>query len=552
MHAHITQASAIGALPIVLASFAAGAAFALAVLALTRTLFGRREVLRRSEHQLRAVLDQMPIGVVIAAAPGGEVQFANPEVERLLGHPIVPGPDWEAGPGYGAVHPDGTPYPPQDHPLLRALEAGARVDRELLRYRRPDGRTVELEVSSAPILDQGGRAHLAVTTLQDVTQERAAEEALRQAQRMEAIGQLTGGIAHDFNNLLTAVLGNLSLLLKRGVDGPSRPLVEHAVHAARRGAALTAQLLAFSRRQKLQTERLDLNGLIERMGGLLSVTLGGALKVDFRPGDGLPQVLADATQLELALLNLAINARDAMAAGGTLTIATGAGVISRQQAPHEPEPGDYVWVAVADTGTGMPPEVQARAFEPFFTTKPAGRGSGLGLSQVLGLVKQIGGGVRIESEPGNGTRLTLYLRAGAVEEVRPPPRRPPEVPIARIRGSLLVVDDDADVRDFLAELFSGRGGRVECVESGLAAIARVRSGFRPDLTLLDVAMPEMSGVETARRLRQIDPGLQMVLMTGYMDPSDTGLDLIGLQVLAKPFDPDALLEMVAKRLARAA
>ena len=541
-----------------LASWVAGGTLALLGLAIVAVIFDRRfealaareaEASRRSERQFRSVLDQMPVGVVIAS-PSGEVQFANAEVERLLGHQISAGSDWDSGRHLRGLHADGRPYAPDDYPLTRTLQTSARVDRELMRYHREEGAFVELEVSSAPILNEQGEAYLAVMALQDVTARREAEGALLQSQRMEAVGQLTGGIAHDFNNLLTAVLGNLALAQKRMDSRSIRPFLENATHAAKRGAALTAQLLAFSRRQKLKTEAVDLNTLIDRMGGLLSVTLGGAFKVNFRSAADLPFAVADPTQLELALLNLAINARDAMAAGGTLTITTGACVVDRQDAPHEPEPGDYVFVSVADTGTGMAPEVLARVFEPFFTTKPSGKGSGLGLSQVLGLTKQIGGGLRIDTKAGVGSTIVLYLRPAAAEAAELAVHTTTRPDGAEIAGALLVVDDDADVRRFLVDLLSGRVGRVESDESGLAAITRVRGGFRPDLTLLDIAMPEMSGVETARRLRLIEPDLPVLLMTGYAD-HDQASDLDGLQVLQKPFDPDALLDLIAKKLSQA-
>ena len=273
--------------------------------------------------------------------------------------------------------------------------------------------------------------------MHEIEQRRRAEAALVQAQKMEAIGQLTGGLAHDFNNLLTAVVGNLDLIRMRATDSRIVRQAENAFKAAERGSKLTAQLLAFSRTQKLATTPVDLNALITGMSELVKQTLGAEIRVKTDLASGLPHALADANQLELAILNLSINARDAMPDGGALTIST-------RQDPVEKE---RVIISVADTGTGMTPEVAARAFDPFFTTKPPGKGTGLGLSQVYGIVRQIGGDVLIDTAPGKGARINIVLRvAGRLAEDKSP------ATTGLLRGSetVVVVDDDADVRQIMS------------------------------------------------------------------------------------------------------
>jgi signal transduction histidine kinase len=247
----------------------------------------------------------------------------------------------------------------------------------------------------------------------EIDERRRAEDQLARVQRMEAVGQLSGGIAHDFNNLLQAVIGNLDLAKGRSTDPRTLKFLDQGLAAAERGAKLTSQLLAFSRRQRLEPAAVDINALVRGLAEILRSTLGGAVAIEIALAEDLWRGFADATQLELIVLNLAINARDAMPEGGTLTIATRNVTLGMPARPEEPQPGDYVELSVTDTGTGIPPDMLARVFEPFFTTKEVGKGSGLGLSQVLGLTQQLGGGVRIDSEPGKGTTVRVFLpRAG--------------------------------------------------------------------------------------------------------------------------------------------
>lgn len=367
----------------------------------------------------------------------------------------------------------------------------------------------------------------------EITQRRKAETALLQAQKMEAVGQLTGGLAHDFNNLLTAVVGNLDLIKARASDQRIIRLAENAYKAAERGAKLTSQLLAFSRTQKLTTAPIDVNSLIEHLRDMLHQSLGAQVRLQTNLSPSLPAATADANQLELAILNLSINARDAMAEGGTLTIRTALG------SP------DRVLITVSDTGCGMSPEVLARAFDPFFTTKPPGRGTGLGLSQVYGIIKQIGGDVSIKSEIGRGTEVTLVLPR-ASDQVHTHSIQSSEVERGR-HEKLLVVDDDDDVRSIMSSVLSEIGYVVAEAVDGSSALTMFDE-FRPHLVVADFAMPGMTGGELSAALRRREPNVRVLLVTGFADSSAIEQIDANAHVLRKPFRPAELATAVRAAL----
>ena len=382
----------------------------------------------------------------------------------------------------------------------------------------------------------------------EIAERERMQEALQHSQKLEAIGQLTAGVAHDFNNLLTAVLGNLEMIEPR-LEG-TEPLgrLRSARAAAERGAQLTHQLLAFSRKQHLAPKPLDLNQLIGEASDMLFRTIGATVRIETVLMDGLWPALVDPTQIELVLLNLAINGRDAMPDGGRLTIRTAN--VSRGDAPEGLPPGDYVLVSVTDTGTGMSEEVLAKAIEPFFTTKEVGKGSGLGLSMVHGVAMQLGGGLRITSRVGLGTTVSVYLpRAHRRSRVG----REAHTPSATVHrpATLLVVDDDPDVRDVAVNYLESRGYRVLAAGNGPVALGVLARGERVDLLVVDMAMPGMNGVEVIRRARERQPELRAMLVTGYADiaafsPADGDL------LLRKPYRLDRLADSVAEALHRAA
>jgi signal transduction histidine kinase len=380
--------------------------------------------------------------------------------------------------------------------------------------------------------------------LGQIEERERVESTLNQLQRLEAVGQLTSGVAHDFNNLLTVVLGNIGFLEKSLRQGAgSESMLQRLGYmrvAAERGAKLTDHLLSFSRRQRLEPRSLDLTEAVSAMRDLLQSTLGGSIRIDTRLRRDLWPAMADPTQLELAVLNLAINARDAMEVGGTLHVETENVALGPPAAPEEPPAGEYVSICVADTGSGMTPEVRAKVFEPFFTTKEVGKGSGLGLSQVLGFAKQSGGGVRIVSSVGEGASVYIYLpRASA--RAAPEVGKPRDASDGRsVREAvILLVDDDNAVREVTSSLLHDLGYFVLEAGSGGAALELLEHEQRIDLMLIDFAMPGMNGAEIARLARSARPGMPILFVTGYADRAAlAGVD--ERHIIGKPFLDDEL------------
>ena len=386
----------------------------------------------------------------------------------------------------------------------------------------------------------------------EAIERQAAEAQLRQVQKMEAVGQLTGGIAHDFNNMLAVVVGGIDLARRR-LSGPRRDVQLHlnnAMEGATRAAALTRRLLSFARSEPLLPERVESPMLIMGMRDLLDRTLGERIKVETDLLDDAWPVFVDSHQLENAILNLAVNARDAMDGDGTLTISL-ANRTMTANAVGDIQPGDYLEIAVKDTGCGMTPEVRERAFEPFFTTKEVGKGTGLGLSQIFGFAHQSGGEVGIESEVGKGTTVSLYLPRTQAQAtnvtVHPAAQRIDEdftVPGARI----MLVEDDARVRNATVDALEDLGYEPVACSGGAEAMERfAEEDF--DLVISDVVMPEMTGPELVRELRQRRPDIAVLFVTGYVGDGETD-DLIGYELLRKPFTVGALASAVATSLAR--
>ncbi|MDH4094846.1 MAG: PAS domain S-box protein [Betaproteobacteria bacterium] len=383
--------------------------------------------------------------------------------------------------------------------------------------------------------------------------ERAAtEETLLHAQRLEALGQLTGGVAHDFNNLLMVITGNLQILEDLAADRPQAlALARQAMGAAERGALLTRKLLAFARRQPLHPRPLDLNHLVLEFCDLARRTLGENVSVHEDLDALLPPVVADAAELETALLNLAVNARDAMPGGGTLTLSTRRARVApgKRTSDADLEPGNYAVVAVGDTGTGMSPGVAARAIEPFFTTKEIGKGSGLGLSMVYGFARQSGGTVRLESEPGAGTTVRLYLPLPA--DAAQPDVAGPGSPVPVGSEAVLVVEDQGPVREIAAGFLSHLGYRVHQAADAEAALRVLRTEPDIDLLFTDLALPGMDGVALAQQARALRPALRVLYTTGYA----SGSMLARLPeaergaVLAKPYRREELAFLVRRALA---
>jgi PAS domain S-box-containing protein len=390
---------------------------------------------------------------------------------------------------------------------------------------------------------------------QEVAERREAEEALRQAQKMEAVGQLTGGIAHDFNNLLTIIIGNIDTVLRRfdgGTDPRARRSLESALKGAERAASLTQRLLAFSRRQPLDPKTIDVGRLLAGMSDLLTRSISESIAIQIVTDPNLWPVEADPHQLENAILNLAVNARDAMPGGGSLTIGA-RNVEVGASVPEGVQSGSYVAISVADSGIGMSPETVAKVFDPFFTTKEVGKGTGLGLSMVYGFAKQSGGHIEIESTEGEGTTVRLLLGRKSEDAAIDVESEKAAIEASGGSETVLVVEDDDEVRAYTVGILRELGYRVVEAYDGVSAIRLLeREDFSIDLLLTDVVMPQMSGEELAERARAMQPQLKVLYASGYTrdaimrdDRLETGVDLI-----SKPFTYATLAAKVRETLGR--
>ncbi len=507
----------------------------------TRDLAAARDALVERETRLRALFDSTfqfiglltPDGTLLEANETA-LAFGGLTREQAVGRPFWTLSWWDTGEAEQA--------------RLRAAIAAA-AEGEPQRYeavvRGKGGRLATIDFSLRPMRDPQGRITLLMPEGHDLTELKAAEARLRESQKMEALGQLTGGVAHDFNNLLMAVLGNLALLRKRLPEEPRLlRLIDGAQQGAERGAALTQRLLAFARRQELRPQPLDMRELVAGLRSLLERSAGPTTTLRIAVPEGLPPALADANQLELALLNLVVNARDAMPAGGVVEITAGSAEAPGPGAPARLLAGRYLRLEVRDTGTGMDPQVLARATEPFFTTKGAGHGSGLGLSMVQGLAEQSGGGLALSSRPGAGTTVAIWLPiaegAALAEPAQPRLAAGPRAPACRV----LVVDDDPLVLAGTAMMLEDLGHRAVAAASAAEALALLAAQPGFDLVLTDFAMPGMTGLELAEQLRRDRPGLPVALVTGFAElPASAGA---WLTRMAKPYRQEELADLVAR------
>jgi signal transduction histidine kinase/CheY-like chemotaxis protein len=387
--------------------------------------------------------------------------------------------------------------------------------------------------------------------IREMAERQAAEQALRLSEKLTAIGQLTGGVAHDFNNVLTAVLGNLELVERHLKDDRLKRMVQSATRAALRGAKLTEQLLAYARKQRLVPQAIDLNQMLG--GGMVDMlrrTLGGTTTIATNLAPDLWTALVDPTQIELMVLNLAINARDAMPIGGRITISTRNVARGDADRPADLAAGEYVMFAVADNGSGMPEDVAAKAFEPFFTTKAPGKGSGLGLSQVYGVAQQLGGTVRLKTRLGEGTTIEVFLpRTEAKAQTAGPAEAPPSS--ARHRATILVVDDEEDVRDVAVAHLDALGYRTYTAANGAAAMEIIAADKTIDAVLADYAMPGMTGADLARMALATRPDLPIIMVTGHADLAKIDKQVKGVVLLKKPYRQHELAGCVETVLARA-
>jgi signal transduction histidine kinase/ActR/RegA family two-component response regulator len=515
--------------------------------------------LRKGEERLRLALDAGRVAVWEWNPEDGRFECSD----RLFSFAGLPrGGFGGTLPGFAAsLHPEDRP------PFLEAVDGSVRAGKDFsleLRTRLPETEPRRIQIRGRAAQAPSGEAVRIMGAAIDITDRVKAEEDLRkareglvQAQKLEAIGRLAGGIAHDFNNMLTAINGYCEILLP-GVHG--QPELEDGIReihkSGRRAAALTRQLLAYSRRQIMRLSPIELNAAIDRMTGLFRRLINADIEIEFRFEPDLPPILADLSQVEQIVMNLAINARDALPGGGKIRFATARMAVREEDRPRYPEvePGNYVAMAVSDDGVGMDADVRARIFEPFFTTKDQGKGTGMGLSTVYGIVKQSHGHILVDSAPGVGSTFTVLFPAGSGDS---PPERDGGSPAGKepAKATLLVVEDEESIRTYLRRLLESKGYMVLAAASGEAAL-EVEAAWhdRIHLLLTDVVMPGMNGRELADRISGRRPGLMALFISGYTDDAilQEGVPEKDRFFLHKPFTSEALLDKVRAILRRVA
>ena len=521
------------------------------VVCVSRDLTERRraeQAKAEAESKYQMIVEKVAaISYIAELGMEGRWRYVSPQIESILGYTQE---EWltDSAKWVRHVHPDDVPSVEEAE---NACLAGRAFQAEY-RLMRKDGRVIWVSDSAVVVRGAEGMS-LMEGIIVDITERKQLESQLQQSRRMEAVGRLAGGIAHDFNNLLTIIKGYTELALQRkDVADLARADIEHIDDASERAAGLVRQLLAFSRKQVLQPKNLDLNGIVLGLEKLLRRLIGEDIEMKTAVAAGLGTIKADPAQVEQVLMNLVVNARDAMPNGGKMIVETSNVDLDRTYASEHVsvKPGRYVMLAVTDTGTGMSPETVAHIFEPFFTTKSSGKGTGLGLATVYGIVKQSGGYIWVYSEPGQGSTFKVYFPR--VDEVAERDYRTPTKASAK-RGTetLLLVEDDEAVRELADTILSAQGYKVICAESPKKAqeIAAKR-GKEIDLVLTDVIMPTMSGHELARKLMAKNGKIRVLYMSGYTDNfiAQGGVLEEGLAFLQKPFTPRALVEKVREVL----
>ncbi len=507
-----------------------------------------RHAAGQAEARLAAVVEQSS-DAICTLAPDGTVVSWNPAAARTY--------------GYAAAEMVGEPVfrlatPEHDAALRALLEAvlrGGRVEAAETVQLRRDGVRITVSLSLAPVLDAGGRVRYASMIARDVTERKRLEEEFRQAQKLEVVGRLAGGVAHDFNNLLTAIRGTAELLLAdMGEEHPMRADLQVITQASERAAALTRQLLAFSRQQAAQPRVVDLNGVVAGADRILRRLVGAGVELVTVLSPGTGSVRVDPLQVEQVLTNLALNARDAMPDGGRLLVQTSEVAVPAGGSPLWPgvPAGTHAMLAVSDNGTGMDEATRSRIFEPFFTTKPAGKGTGLGLATVYGIVRQSGGHVLVHTGEGEGTTFQIFVpRASGDAAVAPPPA--PE-PAPAPSATVLLVDDEAPVRTLVRRVLAREGYTVLEAgdgEEGLRLWREHADGVA--LVVTDMVMPLMGGREMVRRMHEARPGLPVVFMSGYSQEAHPSREAVRapVELIPKPFDVRDLVRVVRLVLAEA-
>ncbi len=538
---------------------------------------------------LNTLLDNLPVGVAFLDAEGATM-IANPSFMRFSASGSIPSRDASAQQRWQAFDKDGQRLTPNQFPGARALR-GEPVSGVEFRYTGFESGAVWTRVSGIPLLNEDNAVIGAISVIVDIDEQKRAQQELadaaraletqvaartadleqalgqlreesaeraraeaelRQSQKMEAVGQLTGGIAHDFNNMLTGIIGAIDIMKRRMASNRYDDLdrfMEAASTSARRAAGLTSRLLAFSRRQSLDSKPTDINALVLSLSDLLRRTVSENISVAIETQSDLPAGVADANQLESAILNLAINARDAMPNGGKLTIETSVSDLDETYCNIHPGilPGRYIVIAVSDTGVGMAPELIERVFDPFFTTKPIGQGTGLGLSMVYGFAQQSKGQVRIHSTPGEGTSVKIFLPTAAGHELG---TAEPAHAVPGAGQAVLLVEDDPSVRLLIGELLAELGYQTIEADDAQAAIKHLESGRAFDLMISDVGLPGMNGRQLAEIAREHYPSMPILFVTGYAENAAIRAGFLGtnMAMISKPFQVEDLAAKIGEML----
>ena len=503
--------------------------------------------LRRAEQRQSAIIQSLPMVLYL------EPYDANPRQPNYVSGDFkaITGFEYDEITAQPSIWVDRLHSDDRDQ-VLAAIESRRKSGRSSIEYRWQcaDGTYKHFLDQAVLLKDSDGRPVEFAGTLTDISEQRSLEGQLIQAQKMDAIGKLTGGIAHDFNNLLAAVIGGLGLLERRSaLDDEQQRIVGMTKRAAEQGSELVKRLLAFARRQRLEPNPINLSALRQEMSDLLTHTLGGLVQLEWNVGSETWDAFADQNQLELALVNLIINSRDAMPAGGTITISAENATVAAGEV-RGVDAGEYVRLTVSDTGAGIAPDALEKVMEPFFTTKEVGKGSGLGLSMVYGFAKQSNGAFHIESDLGRGTSAHIWLPRApesqpAVGRRSSSPLKKPRLKTPKL--SLLLVDDHLEVRTTTAAVLRDFGHNVREAASGTEALKMLKAGdCQCDLLISDYAMPQLSGTDFLRQARELCPNVPGLIVTGYADLDEIGDPPEGVEILLKPFTPTALEAAIAR------
>ncbi|MBN2529037.1 MAG: response regulator [Deltaproteobacteria bacterium] len=528
-----------------------------------RYSLGRHETERKLADSIRLLnfaIDQMPVPVVLVSAKDEKLFRINTPAKHLMST-CPPAQQTEINgldvlKYWSVYHPDGKPYSLEESPLTKAIREGVHTRNTELVLQNPEGSSW-VSASASPLLDENNNVIAGILVFPDITDLKNAQLALMESEkkvhqydRLEAVGRLAGGIAHDFNNLLTVIASFAEFGIEDLRDeDPIKSDLKQILDAANRGSSLSRQLLAFSKKQMMEPEFIDVNVLIKELEKLLQRLIGDSIELQILYDDHLTTIHADPSQIDQVIMNLAVNARDAMPMGGILKMSTSNHVLDADFMKAHPcsKEGNYIRIRVADTGTGMDADVQKRIFEPFFTTKPKDKGTGLGLSTVYGIIEQSNGFINMKSTLGQGTTFDIFLPAiegtSRSSESRPPQRKPNQ------NLTILVVEDDPSVRMIAQRILNNAGHNVLVASNGGEAILECeRNADCIDLILTDLIMPKMTGIELIERLKKLCPSAKAVFMSGYANEelASRGYEFSGSNLLPKPFRAKDLLVKIQK------